>query len=451
MKFDLTKIEARTAANLRSDKSGVQVSTPSDNWSYASLIKLGSANAERLAIELTFTLHSGSVGISLTSQSSNGTLCGEKIITSPIAQTMTLNASSASLDTICIRSADTGSATLTIHDISFWPQKEIDVSAHFQDLLPHLLREPGEAAKSVISEIAGVNSKEIGSLVAAQGPHDMPSISKVLGDSDIGSVVSSEVSAHTQLLSTYDHRKMRAGDGYGDAAYYTKFFRQSSVRVYHAITLLRELGIRGGRILEIGSLFGNFATSLQRLGYEVTAVDRYESYDDAMPGHIEYMNSLGVHVVRTTRENEEFVVKELGEFDAVICMAVIEHIPHTPRPFMKMLASHVKSGGALVIDTPNISHYWNRVRMSEGLSVHQDIKLQFNSHIPFEGHHREYTGDELIWMMGQVGIPNPVLKRFDYNILQFDKLFPDHAKALMEIAIDPTLADTILCGGLRNN
>jgi 2-polyprenyl-3-methyl-5-hydroxy-6-metoxy-1,4-benzoquinol methylase len=159
------------------------------------------------------------------------------------------------------------------------------------------------------------------------------------------------------------------------------------------------------------------------------------------------MRSIGVRVLETNREEEMPVIRDLGQYDAVISMAVLEHIPDTPRLFLTALADHVRPGGILALDTPNIARYWNRVALSQGRSVHQDIEIQFRCDPPYEGHHREYTADELVWMMEQVGCKDVAVRRFDYNLLQFEHLAKPHDAALLEITLDPTKADTILAAG----
>ena len=54
----------------------------------------------------------------------------------------------------------------------------------------------------------------------------------------------------------------------------------NSVRVVRLVEALRRRG-SGNRVVEVGAWFGSFALPLARLGYEVTAVDRYDSYGRA--------------------------------------------------------------------------------------------------------------------------------------------------------------------------
>jgi formate-dependent phosphoribosylglycinamide formyltransferase (GAR transformylase) len=62
------------------------------------------------------------------------------------------------------------------------------------------------------------------------------------------------------------------------------------MRVRQLYQVLQQLGARQGTILEIGSLCGSFALILQRLGYQVTAVDRYQSYGAGFQAAVDLMS-----------------------------------------------------------------------------------------------------------------------------------------------------------------
>lgn len=221
----------------------------------------------------------------------------------------------------------------------------------------------------------------------------------------------------------------------------------NTVRIFNLLEVLKKKQFHSGTILEIGSYFGSFSLALQKLGYSVTAVDRYDNYGNAFSKNIELMKEAGVQVVSVSRENEEKIISSLPTFDCVISCAVIEHIPHTPRLFLNLLKSKLKQSGIIALDTPNVARYWNRIGMCLGKSPYQSISDQFYCEIPYEGHHREYTGNELIWMLEQLGFKNIDLCYFDYNCLQFDSLTSDHIKCLLSIIEDPEKSDTVLvCG-----
>jgi 2-polyprenyl-3-methyl-5-hydroxy-6-metoxy-1,4-benzoquinol methylase len=141
------------------------------------------------------------------------------------------------------------------------------------------------------------------------------------------------------------------------------------------------------------------------------------------------------------------MIESLGAYDCVIAMAVIEHVPHTPRPLLEQMKRRTKPGGLLAVDTPNVARYWNRRRLAEGQSIFQPIADQFYCDIPFEGHHREYTIDEVRWMLEQLGCADIRLRAFDYNMLQFTRIDRPHIDCLTAIVEDLRQADMILASG----
>ena len=225
------------------------------------------------------------------------------------------------------------------------------------------------------------------------------------------------------------------------------YFKCTRLRVLRLYEALQRRGIRSGTILEVGSLYGCFSFLLQRLGYDVTAIDRYDSYGAGFRPLVALMKSAGVEVVSTTRENEDDILAALGQYDCGITMAVVEHIPHTPRVFLEGLRRHVRSGGILAADTPNLARYWNRVRFQAGESTFMDIKSQYHTEIPFEGHHREYSAAEMHWIFQQLACEEIVDETFDQNLIQFEAIDRPHIECLLRIIEDPSHADMILTTG----
>jgi 2-polyprenyl-3-methyl-5-hydroxy-6-metoxy-1,4-benzoquinol methylase len=268
---------------------------------------------------------------------------------------------------------------------------------------------------------------------------------QVLSD-DLGNSIWQSTKQLLALLPTYTPERPSAYTG--NSASFGPYFRQTALRVYHLVDSVRRYGQHGGTVLEVGSRFGNFAYPLSRLGYRVTALDRYREYGGALSAFKRLMQDSGVTIVETDSATEVAITEALGQFDIVIAMAVIEHVPHTPRHFLTMLFNRTRPGGLLALDTPNIARYWNRKRMQCGKSIHQDIAYQFHSAVPFPGHHREYTADEMRWMLAQTGCRRVRIRMFDYNLLQFDRLPHAHIDALNGLTIDPSLADTILAVGV---
>ena len=63
------------------------------------------------------------------------------------------------------------------------------------------------------------------------------------------------------------------------------YLRLSSLRIAHAAALLRGRGIDGGRLLDYGAYFGNFALFARHAGFESWAFDGYQAYEGAFAPH----------------------------------------------------------------------------------------------------------------------------------------------------------------------
>jgi len=227
------------------------------------------------------------------------------------------------------------------------------------------------------------------------------------------------------------------------------YLRMSVVRVVRLVEALRRRGVEGGTVLEVGAWFGSFALALRRLGFDVVACDRYSSYGDAFDRYVELMRDEGIRIVSTNRDNELEQIADLGVFDVVLAGAVIEHVPHTPRRLIETLFGAVRPGGVLLLDTPNVARYWNRRALERGETIFQPLAEQYASAPPWEGHHREYTGAELGWMLEQVGCEQVEVEFLDYNMLQFEELSAEHIECLATIVEDPSQSDTLLAAGRR--
>ncbi len=319
------------------------------------------------------------------------------------------------------------------------------------ELFAQTLLNPQEV-RSQLQEVARAQfgeSADLGTNVRVRGPLDrrvpVPH-DELLGD-PAGDLIASTTEELIEALRGFsldlftDHLGPHVG--YDLAGY----LRQTRIRVVAAVRELRRRGISSGRILDVGSLYGAFALPLQQLGYEVTVIDRYRDYP-GLEMVVERLRKVGAHVVSTSRSDEVSILKSLGEFDVVMSMAVLEHIPHTPRQFLESLLSHVRKGGLLLLDTPNLVKYWNRVGVSRGRSVFMDIKSQYLRSGAVRGASPGYTGEELRWMLEQIGCSDIRVQHFESNIFQFEAIDRPHIECLLSIVQDPTQADTLLASAL---
>jgi len=434
---------------------GVELRGPAAPWAYALAMPVDVDRlADPAAVGVRFVVDlevlSGRVGLFAGKRIDTDSLGHEQTLAPAGRLTVRVDGDSSTWR-LCIRNRAEGGAVVRLHSIRWYVRRSLDITSFADELLPVLLKHPGAVALEAIASAVSragrgpVEPDEIGALECGGAPLRIPF--ERLWDDSLGRCAADTSRRLIELLHTYDPGRMDPRHGYGNRAYFQHYLTQSTMRAYHLARELRAAGLDGGAVLEVGSLFGQFALTLQRLGYRVTAVDRYRAFNGALDGYASYLRSEGVDVIETDPDGEADAVGRLGAFDAVVAMAVVEHIPHTPREFLRTLASHVAPGGLLALDTPNVARYWNRKRLATGLSVYQAIEDQFYAGIPYEGHHREYTAAELIWMLEQVGCRDIRCRMFDYNLLQFTDLWPDHLQALLAMTVDPMLADTMLVVG----
>jgi len=129
-----------------------------------------------------------------------------------------------------------------------------------------------------------------------------------------------------------------------------------------------------------------------------------------------------VNVIDIAHSTRDYAKAFQKKYDAVFCMGVIEHVPHSPKGLLQSLTSVLRPGGCLLIDTPNLLYLYNRERLVRGQSVFAPIEDQFNADPPFEGHHREYTSDEVQWMLKSIGLHVDETELFNYSIYGLTEL-----------------------------
>ncbi len=229
-----------------------------------------------------------------------------------------------------------------------------------------------------------------------------------------------------------------------------EYVRLSLIRLVRAGMALRRSGLTSGRVLDFGSYYGNFSLFLRSLGFEVYAADTYGSYGGAFSKMLPLLYDAGVKIVDLTEKGRDLASFEEGFFDAVLCMGVIEHVPHTPKPLLLALNRALRSGGTLVLDTPNLLYIYTRERLAQGEPIFTPIELQFNVEPPFEGHHREYTISEVKYMLEAIGHKVADLDVYNYSIYGLKELAGPDAARYARMAVDPELREVIFTRSIKH-
>jgi 2-polyprenyl-3-methyl-5-hydroxy-6-metoxy-1,4-benzoquinol methylase len=76
----------------------------------------------------------------------------------------------------------------------------------------------------------------------------------------------------------------------------------------------------------------------------------------------------------------------------VIAAEVIEHVHTAPELVFRFLATLLRPGGRLIVQTPNAAALPHRIELLFGRNPFERIRLDPND----PGHYREYTVDELL-------------------------------------------------------
>jgi 2-polyprenyl-3-methyl-5-hydroxy-6-metoxy-1,4-benzoquinol methylase len=225
-----------------------------------------------------------------------------------------------------------------------------------------------------------------------------------------------------------------------DWAHYLRCSNARIVRVLHALHRFAP----NGRVLDFGSYFGNFSLACRRAGHDVHALDSYAEYGAAFAACVALQRDAGIVVDDFARTGFDLAPVADGTFDAVLCMGVIEHIAHTPKQMLNTLTRVLKPGGVLIIDTPNLGYLYKRLALLDGETIFCPIAMQYDTELPFEGHHREYTVDEVVWMLGQAGHDVVDVETFNYSQFAQTQLTGTDAEYHRAMQADPALRELIL-------
>ena len=119
----------------------------------------------------------------------------------------------------------------------------------------------------------------------------------------------------------------------------------------------------GGTILELGAGDGRVANSILK---QVEKIDKYIISDLSISRLEGIKNSIDDKRVEIQKiDVEEFDYDSIEKVDAVIMIALIEHLID-PLGTMKKIKKVLKPNGFVYIDTPNIAEYGSRFKLLTG-------------------------------------------------------------------------------------
>jgi 2-polyprenyl-6-hydroxyphenyl methylase/3-demethylubiquinone-9 3-methyltransferase len=124
-----------------------------------------------------------------------------------------------------------------------------------------------------------------------------------------------------------------------------RFIREAIDR-HWSIEQREPFPLKGKSVLDIGCGAGLACEPLARLGGEVTGVDAAAENVSAAAAHAD---AVGLDIRYFTGELSQL---DIGTFDLVTCLEVIEHVADK-RAFLADVAARLEPDGLLVMSTPN--------------------------------------------------------------------------------------------------
>lgn len=150
----------------------------------------------------------------------------------------------------------------------------------------------------------------------------------------------------------------------------------------------------GKRLLDIGSGPMDKTGIFRMLGFACYAVDDlndpWHLRDDNQARIKRYAEDIGV-VFHHQNPGDHSIPFEIGSFDVVCSLSVIEHLPESPRGLVNAMGTFAQTGGLLVIAMPNSVNLRKRLSVLMGRTNYESVDTFFRCVGPWRGHVREYT------------------------------------------------------------
>lgn len=172
---------------------------------------------------------------------------------------------------------------------------------------------------------------------------------------------------------------------------------------FEAIVKFFPRHFKGGDIIEFGAGNGNVAKTFLTSKLKIAS---YTLGDISLPRIEGLLKNIEDSRVTILQMNVEDIPESMnGNFDAIIMVALIEHLID-PLRVMQQIRKFLKPGGFVYIDTPNIAKYTQRVKlllgkfpstasMNEGLTTYEGAQCDLFD----EGHLHYFTYRSLSLML----------------------------------------------------
>lgn len=222
-------------------------------------------------------------------------------------------------------------------------------------------------------------------------------------------------------------------------AYEPEYLRKHMARYRESCDLIAAQCPREGRLLSVGCEPGHVEILLKELyGYGRVAGLSYR----ASPEFKQRMAKFDIPVLECDLERAPIPEGD-GAFQSVLFLEVLEHmvagVPHALGEMRRVLAP----GGTLVLSTPNLAQFRNRVKLLKGKSVNWPLdgsKMFFRKPAHLR-HNREYTAREVSFLLREASFLVDKVRFRDYSprplMKFFNSLWPAFKSTMFFIARRP--------------
>lgn len=201
--------------------------------------------------------------------------------------------------------------------------------------------------------------------------------------------------------------------GYADYDFLC-YFECSWIRAYEVYKMLPEN--KKLKILDIGGFFGNFALCLKKIGHDVTIVDIYNCYDGIFDKLIKFLENHEISIKNLDFTNALLEDVTLEKYDIILCLALLEHLPNSPKILMSNIKKSLKKDGIALLEIPNIVYLPNRIKFLLGQSILPPIEIIYKTKGFFTGHYHEYTKKEVETLAFLSGFEIKKIAFYNYSL-----------------------------------
>jgi len=172
-----------------------------------------------------------------------------------------------------------------------------------------------------------------------------------------------------------------------------KYFTSHKYRLAYLFRICRKHFKPGKSFLDIGSSYGLASLGARLIGYESVHYDGNKS-------------------------GEEFIIPfPAGKFDLIFVSETMEQTNLDPARFLTEVARVLKSGGLLIVTTPNLLRLNNASKLMLGHSLFRKEGSKFRDTKPY----REFSAGEVAYLVKSSGlaVKKVQYRNFDYHDLSF--------------------------------